>query len=161
MARRRLSEQHAFSLIEVMVVVMIIAVLLAIAIPVFLGIRTRAQDTGAKTSASIAIRIAKAALDGKENYANTTPASLAAMEPSRTFVDGGTPSMNKTTVSTDVPDVSGLALVHVVAVYSESGKCFYARDHANQETSYAVRDPSSSANCTAQATGDVTFASRW
>ena len=161
MRRRRLSDESGFSLIELMIVVAIIALLMAIAIPLFLGMRTRAQDTGARASAALAIRTAKGTLDDRENYASTTPASLGVMEPSLTFVDGGTPSTRKTMVSTDVPDIAGSALVHVVAVYSESGKCFYVRDQADQETTYAVRDPSSAASCMAQATGDVTFTSRW
>lgn len=155
------SDEHGFSLIELMVVVMIIAILIAIAIPVFLGLRSRAQDTGAKTSAALALRMAKAALDERDNYLDTTPAALAAMEPSLTFVDGATSSTSKTTVSTDVPDIAGLALIHVVAVYSESGKCFFAEDHANGSAVYGVLDPATTADCKAQNTGGVTFNPRW
>jgi type IV pilus assembly protein PilA len=161
MASARLRDEHGFSLIELMVVVMIIAILLAIAIPVFMGMRSRAQDTGAKTSAALALRMAKAALDENDNYANTTPVSMGANEPSLTFVDGATSSTSKTTVSTDVPDIAGSALLHVVAVYSESGKCFFAEDHANGTAVFGVLDPATTADCQAQNTGGVTFNAKW
>jgi type IV pilus assembly protein PilA len=161
MATVRRSDEHGFSLIELMVVVMIIAVLIAIAIPVFLGTRSRAQDTGAKASAALALRMAKAALHERDNYADTTPATLSAIEPSLTFVDGITSSTNKTTVSTDVPDLAGSALIHVVAVYSESGKCFFARDHANATAELGVIDPATTADCNAQNTAAVVFTAEW
>ena len=161
MASRGRSNEHGFSLIELMVVVMIIALLIAIAIPVFLGITSRAQDTGAKVSAGLALRMAKAALDEHDNYADITAATMSDIEPSLTFVDGATSSTNKTTVSTDVPDAAGAALEHVVAVWSESKKCFFARDHANGTPEYGVISPATTADCYAQNTGAVTFAPKW
>jgi type IV pilus assembly protein PilA len=44
------SDDHGFTLIELMVVVLIIAILLAIAIPTFLGARERANDRAAQSN---------------------------------------------------------------------------------------------------------------
>ncbi len=135
LGRLRLAQddEHGFTLIELMVVVLIIAILIAIAIPTFLGARERANDRAAQSSLRNALTAAKTSFTDTGDYAGSTPATLASIEPSLAF--GAT--------STGFKSVSVLAAptgqVWWAEVLSKSGKCFGIEDDTSSSggTGYA------------------------
>jgi type IV pilus assembly protein PilA len=127
LSKRRQKGEEGFTLIELMVVVLIIAILLAIAIPTFLGARKRAQDRAAQSSLRNALTAAKTMFTDSQSYvtADESATGLPTVEPSLTYVAGGTASNGPKNVS-----VKGTATEWAGAALSDSGKCFYIKEGA-------------------------------
>src|SRR3954468_21890190 len=76
--------ENGFTLIELLVVILIIGILAAIALPVFLNQRAKAQDTDAKSSASVAARAIEIFHQENDTYAGADATALIAVEASLT-----------------------------------------------------------------------------
>ena len=137
--RKRLEgrTEEGFTLIELMVVVMIIAILLGIAIPAFLGAKSRAQDTAAKSNLRNALGAAQTRFSDQQVFeaVATIVTGLAADEPSLTFKNGSVLGAGNSAaakeISVDTVASAGGALDEIyLASYSKSGTCYYMR-HLN------------------------------
>ena len=75
------AQNNGFTLIELLVVILIIGILAAIALPAFLNQRVKAQDTQAKSAATVVSRAFEIWHQDHDTYAGATVADLAELEP--------------------------------------------------------------------------------
>jgi type IV pilus assembly protein PilE len=114
--------ERGFTMIEILVVLTIVVILGAIALPAFFAQRSKAQDTDAKSAATVAAGALEVYHQDHESFAGATPAALVDIEP----------SLGKARALTVTPKANGFTL----SVESVSGTPFAIErtDGTNERT---------------------------
>ena len=95
--------ERGFTMIEILVVLTIVVILGAIALPAFFNPRAKAQDTDAKSAATVAAGALEVYHQDHESFAGATTAALEDIEPSLKQASGlaVTPAADGYTLSVD------------------------------------------------------------
>jgi type IV pilus assembly protein PilA len=106
-ARRRITDDAGFTLVELLVVVLIIGILVAIVLPTLLGQRSKAEDSEAKSMVVAAGKALELWRTEVGTYIGADPVELQSMEPSLTAARGLAVVSTATTFEVGVDSASG------------------------------------------------------
>lgn len=119
-----IKSQKGFTLVELMVVILIIAILIAVAIPVFLGVRGRAQDNVANQAMTNASRAVAAEYTAVSPNALPNLATMNGNEPSYTWQGGASTDDTQVQYTTNTDPTGDGTNDGVVSVKSDRGAFF-------------------------------------
>ena len=122
--RQRLAREEGFTLIELLVVIVIIGILLAIAVPSYLGFRSRAQDSAAKSDLREAVPSAEAYFSDNGGYTGMGWTALHSID-------------------------TGLASSTILSIVSASGTAYCLKAHSDSGTDFYFAGPGGTVGTTA------------